>query len=468
MNDRPHRPVLVVLTSHWLSMVGVTLVTLAGFSWLFLLPSTLRGRAENPYIGLLTAIAIPAVFFAGLILIPIGIALGRKRVEGAFASAETRSRDWRRTLVFFAVMTFANMLIGSQLSYRAVRHMDTVEFCGQTCHVMKPEFTAHLAPSHQSVSCAECHIAPGATGWIKAKMAGTAQLEAVAFNSFPRPIESALENNKLVASAQTCENCHARQKPLGSRLKVMPKFKDDEKNTRTDTVLMMLVGGSTSGGIHGAHLGPGVHIRYASQDKKRETLPWVEYSKDGGETRSYFAKDATAESVKSLPVYEMQCADCHNRAAHSFQLAERALDESLGQGKMALDLPFLKKTGLELLKGAYASDDEAAQKIASGLSAFYQQKYPAMVAARTSDIQNAAGELAAIYQRNVFPDLKVTWGTYPNNLGHTDATGCFRCHDDNHATGEKKTITQDCGACHQVVAVEETSPEVLKALGMTK
>jgi nitrate/TMAO reductase-like tetraheme cytochrome c subunit len=468
MSDRPNRPILVVLTSHWLSMVGVTLVTLAGFSWLFLLPSSLRGRPENPYIGLLTAIAIPAVFFTGLILIPIGIALGRKRAEGAFSSEQTRSRAWRRTLIFFAVMTFANMIIGSQLSYRAVRHMDTVEFCGQTCHVMKPEFTAHLTPSHQSVSCAECHIAPGATGWVKAKMAGTLQLEAVAFNSFPRPIESALENNKLVASAQTCENCHARQKPLGPRLRILAKFKDDEKNTPSDTVLMMQVGGSTSGGIHGAHLGPGVHIRYAAQDKKRQTLPWVEYSKVGGETRSYFAKDATAESVKSLAVFEMQCADCHNRAAHSFDLPERALDQSLAQGKMATDLPFLKKTGLELLKGNYQSEDDAAQKIASGLAAFYQQKYPSLGASRAADIQNAARELTAIYQRNVFPDLKVTWGTYANNLGHMDAPGCFRCHDDSHATSEKKTITQDCGACHQLLAVEETSPEVLKALGMTK
>src|SRR5271167_572189 len=266
MSDRPQRPVLVVLTSHWLSMVGVTLVTLAGFSWLFLLPSTLRGRPENPYIGLLTAIAIPAVFFTGLILIPIGIALGRKRVESAF-SEETRARAWRRAGIFFAVMTFANLVIGSQLSYRAVEHMETVAFCGQTCHVMKPEFTAHLQPSHQQVGCPECHIVPGATGFVKAKMAGTRQLEAVIFNSFPRPIESAMESNRLVSSAQTCENCHARQKPLGSRLRLMPKFKDDEKNTRTDTVLMMLVGGSTSGGIHGAHLGPGVHIRYAAQDK---------------------------------------------------------------------------------------------------------------------------------------------------------------------------------------------------------
>ena len=211
---------------------------------------------------------------------------------------------------------------------------------------------------------------------------------------------------------------------------------------------MMLAGGSLSGGIHGAHLGQGVHIRYAAQDKKRENIPWVEVRKDSGETRSYLAKDAKADAVKNLPVFEMQCADCHNRIGHNFELPDRALIRVWRKGKMAGDLPFLKKTGLELLKASYATGEEAAQKIAAGLSTFYQQKYPAITGSRAADIQNAGRELAAIYQRNVFSDLKVGWGTYADNLGHTDSTGCFRCHDDSHATPEKKTITQDCGACH--------------------
>ena len=42
--QRPDRPFLLVLTSHWISMVGVALVTLAGFSWLFALPENLRGH----------------------------------------------------------------------------------------------------------------------------------------------------------------------------------------------------------------------------------------------------------------------------------------------------------------------------------------------------------------------------------------------------------------------------------------
>jgi formate-dependent nitrite reductase cytochrome c552 subunit len=417
---------------------------------------------------LLTAIVIPIIFFAGLILIPIGIKLGRERAEGLFVSEETKARAWRRTGIFFAVMTVLNLIIGSQLSFHAVEAMDTVSFCGQTCHVMKPEFTAHLSPSHQSVSCAQCHIAPGAAGFIKAKVAGTRQLVGVIFNNYTRPIESGLESNRLVSSEVTCEGCHARQKPLGSVLRVIPKFADDEGNTRTDTVLMMLAGGATSGGIHGAHLAPGKHIRYAAQDKKREMIPWIEVSHDSGETVSYLSKDVKADAVKDLPIHDMQCADCHNRASHTFELPERALDKSFAAGNIPSDLPFLKKTGLELLKADYQSQDEAAQKIGSGLSAFYQQKYAALFAQRAADIQKAAQELTAIYQRNVFPDLKVTWGTYANNLGHTDATGCFRCHDDNHANAEKKTITQDCGACHNVVAVDEKSPEALKALGLTQ
>ncbi len=461
------RPFLLILTSHWLSMLGVALVTLAGFSWLFALPADIRGNVSNPYIGLLVFIAIPAIFFAGLAMIPIGIFLGKRRVAQRIDSLPDRRTAWRRAGVFFGVMTFANIVIGSQLTYRSVEHMETVQFCGQTCHVMKPEFTGHLSAPHQEVSCAACHIAPGAEGWFKAKMAGTQQLVAVTFNNFPRPIESGLESNRLVSSAATCEQCHARQLFIGSRLRILTKYKDDEANSRNETVLMMQVGGGMRGGIHGAHLGPGVHIRYAAQDKKRQSIPWVEYrNTTTGVTQSYLASGAKPDVASTLPVFEMQCVDCHNRAAHSFEQADRAIDASISAGRIAADLPFIKKTGVELLKASYGGEEDAAQKIPAGVAGFYQQKYPNIAGARAADIQAAGQELSAIYGRNVFPDLKVTWGTYPNNLGHMDDPGCFRCHDDSHAAADKKTITQDCNTCHQMLAVEESSPEVLKTLGV--
>jgi nitrate/TMAO reductase-like tetraheme cytochrome c subunit len=464
------RPILVLLTSNWISMLGAALVTLAGFSWLFVLPLNINGTGvANPYIGLLVFIAIPIVFFAGLALIPIGIALAKRKVVENLNEVEDRRTAWRRVGIFFGVMTVANVVIASQLSYRAVEHMDTVQFCGATCHVMKPEFTAHAAmPPHQAVACAGCHIAPGAAGWLKAKMAGTNQLFAVMFNSFPRPIESAMENNKLVSSAETCEQCHARERPISPRLRVIPSYKDDEANTRTETVLLMHIGGGRVAGIHAAHLGSGVRILYATADKKRQTIPWVSYANTQlGVSRTYIASGTAADTVRSLPTFEMQCVDCHNRAAHAFELPERAINQAMADGLIAPSLPFVKKEGLELLKASYSSSDEAAQKIPAALSTFYLQKYPDAAAKQGAAIQGSGQTLAAIYQRNVFPDLKVTWGTYPNNLGHTDDPGCFRCHDESHLTADKKTITQDCNACHQAVAMDEASPEILKTLELT-
>jgi hypothetical protein len=457
MSDRQDRPYLVLLTGHWVSMLGAALVTLAGCSWLFVLPTHLRGHVDNPYIGLLIFIAIPVAFFLGLALIPIGVALAKRRVTAALNAVDDRRAAWRRLAVFFGVMTALNVLIGSQVTYRAVEHMETVQFCGQSCHVMKPEFTAHLSEPHSRVACVACHVEPGASGWVKSKMAGTRQLTGVILNNYPRPIESAMESNRLAPSAETCEQCHSRDKFTPPKLRVITKFKDDEANTRTETVLMMLIGG-----IHRAHMGPGVHIRYGASDKKRQNIPWVEYGNSfSGVTRRYVA------SGVATATFEMQCVDCHNRPAHAFEVPDRALDKAIASGKL-LDgrLPFVKKIGLDLIKGDYRTEQEAEQKITTGLASFYQQKYSKIYGEWSGNIRNAGYALTVIYKRNVFPDLKVGWGTYPNNLGHADYPGCFRCHDDSHATADKKTITQDCGACHQALAVEETSPEILKTLGV--
>ena len=466
MNQQPHRPLLILLTSHWITMLGVAVVTLAGCSWLFLLPVHLRGHVENPYIGLLVFIAVPVVFFLGLALIPIGIFLTRRRWAANLESLPDPKQAWRRAGLFVVVMTFANVLIGSQVTYKAVEHMETVQFCGQSCHVMKPEFTAHLMPPHRQVACVSCHVAPGATGWVQSKLAGTRQLAGVIFDSYSRPIESAMETNRLVASSETCEQCHSREKAIGERMRVITKFKDDETSTRNETVLMMLAGGGRFGGIHGAHVGPGVHIRYAAADGKRQTIPWVEYRNPGtGTSRIYLASGTKPASISKMPVFDMQCVDCHNRAAHAFETPDRAVDDAIAAGQIPSGLPYIKKTALDLIKAGYKTDSEAAQEIPRGLASFYKKQYYQVSVQRAGDIQAAGRELNAIYQRNVFPELKVTWGTYPNNLGHTDYPGCFRCHDDAHTAGDKKTITQDCGVCHQAIAVEETSPEILKTLG---
>jgi len=459
-----NRPVLSFLTSHWLSVLGSALVTIAGCSWLFILALHAGGNSANPYLGILIAFAVPAVFFVGLILIPIGAWLARRRIQAGLAVAQSRPVVLRRLAYFFGAMTVVNVLIASQVTYRAVNQMESNQFCGQTCHVMKPQFTANGRTAHRSVGCVECHIVPGATGFVEAKMNGTKQLIEVTLNDYPRPVPSALQSNRLASSSETCEKCHSRALNSGSPLRVISKFKDDEANTPIQTVLVMNVGGGRSGGIHGAHMGPDVEIRYRTADAKRQVIPSVEYRNNRtNETRTYTVAGANASGGQE---FVMECADCHNRQGHSFEQPEEAVDSAIATGQIPVGLPFAHKTGVEILKASYPNEGTANNAIPAAFSAFYRQKYPEIAVKRADDISRAGNTLLSLYNRNVFPDWGVKWGTYATNLGHADNAGCFRCHDESHATPQKKTISQDCSLCHNPLAVEETSPAVLKTLGL--
>jgi len=462
------RPVLSFLTSHWLSMVGAILTTVAGCVWLLVLPTHIRGHATNPYIGILLFLILPVVFGLGLALMAIGVWLSRRAVRLGLIQAITRQTSLRRLAVFLGVATILNVVIMSQFSYSAVEYMEGTQFCGQSCHVMKPEFTAYQNSPHARVLCVECHVAPGAQGWIESKMAGTRQLMQVILNTSPHPIKSALESNRLVPASETCEKCHWPDQFGGAKLRVIPEYADDEANTLTQTVLMMMVGGGAGvRGIHGAHFGPGVSIRYAATDSTRQTIPWVEYKDTRAKvSRKYAAEGVTAEGTGKLLYYDMQCVDCHNRPTHTFQLPDRAVNRALALGRIPASLPFIRKKSLEVLKGDYATSEQAAIRIPESIRRYYRETHPAVNQSHAADVDTAANAVLAIYNENVFPDLKVTWGTYPNNLGHTDFPGCFRCHDEGHKSSDEKTITQDCSACHEMVASSEAAPEVLRTLGL--
>jgi hypothetical protein len=315
----------------------------------------------------------------------------------------------------------------------------------------------------------ECHVAPGAEGWVSSKANGIRQLVETVLKTSPKPIPSGLASNRLVPASQTCENCHWPQKFGGVRLRVLTKYAEDETNTRSQTVLLMLIGGNRVAGIHGAHLGPGVQVHFVASDPARQTIPWVEYRNTRtGLRREYRSQDWTSRPLQNVPLFEMQCVDCHNRPTHSFELPEQALDKALVLGEIPVGLPFVKKKGIELLKVNYATNTEAAEKIPKELDGFYRQNYPNLYTQRASDIGRTAQALLAIYNRNVFPDLKVSWGTYPNNLGHVDFPGCFRCHDGGHATAEGESITGECNSCHETLASDEASPDILKKLGIAE
>ena len=472
MNRRNWLSPIVYFSNNWISLSGVVIVTTSTVFWLFLLPTTLRGDAKNPYIGLLSYLAVPAAFFLGLVLIPLGIAWTRRRelrkgqYPSDFPPLTMRNQELRRLVMFIAATTFVNLVIASQVTYAAVAYMDQASFCGQTCHtVMEPEFTAYQGSPHSRVECVVCHIGAGASWFVQSKLSGTRQLFAVALNTYPRPIPTPVHN--LRPARETCETCHWPQKYGEDRLRVFQKFAEDESNTGTKTVMLVKIGGGNHGvGIHGTHLGPGVRIRYAHSDEARQTIPWVEYgNQTNGRKTTYLVSGAKPDAA-GLAIRDMDCMDCHNRPAHTFELPERAVDQAMSAGAISAALPFAKKTSVALVKGNYASRAEAATQIPAVFAKYYRESYPAVYGQRLEDITRSGQGVLAVYKRNIFPEMKVTWGLYPSNVGHTDFPGCFRCHDEQHVAGDKKTISQDCSACHNMLALDEPAPKILTDLGL--
>lgn len=457
---------LVYLSNNALSLIGVVLITSAAILWILLLPNMVRGEVDNPYTGILTFVLLPMVFLGGLALIPLGIWITSRRGRPiTLPPLDWTNPKLRRLVTFVAVTTMANVVIGAHLSYSAVGYMESTTFCGQTCHtVMQPEFTAYQGSPHSRIECVKCHIGPGASWFVKSKLSGAWQVVAVTFDLYPRPIPTPVHN--LRPARETCEVCHWPQKFGADRVRVIPKYADDEANTRTRDVLLMRIGGGGSHrGIHGVHLGPGVVIKYAPKDEQRQNIPWVQYNDGKGGVRTYQAADVKDDLPGNIELRTMDCMDCHNRPTHAYELPERGMDRVMASGDVSPTLPFIRKTALELLKKEYPSQEQAAREIAAGIEGYYKNSQPAIWQQRQADVARASKAIVGVYDRNVFPAMRVKWGTYPNNVGHTDFPGCFRCHDERPEKGGAKTLTQDCNTCHQLLAMDEAEPKILADLG---
>jgi len=465
------------LSQNTLSLIGVVLttssaVTLIGF-WIydFMLPGP-----PHPYVGILLFLLLPGVFLLGLILIPIGIFVRRSKLRAAgelpsiYPAIDLKTSMVRNGLLFVAVATILNIMIFGFASYQGVSYMDTTTFCGQTCHtVMAPEFSAYQNSPHSRVECVECHIGPGAGWFVRSKLSGLRQVFAVTFKTYSRPIPSPVKY--LRPARETCEQCHWPQRFTGDKFLVKTNYKEDEKNTPLTTALLLKVGGRTwqgSVGIHGRHLDAGSRIHYISIDEQRQVIPVVYYTDDKGKTIEFVSTDikATKEQLEKGEKRAMDCIDCHNRPTHEFELPENAVDLQMWRGLISPDLPYIRKKAVELLKADYPDRDTAKSKIVEGVTGYYRTTYPEIYNTKRALVEQAADAVAAIYLRNIFPDMKVTWGVHPNNLGHNDAPGCFRCHDGSHTSADGQTITNDCTACHNLLAVQEENPKVLTDLGM--
>jgi hypothetical protein len=442
-----------------ISIVGAFLTTFSAVLFLVVFLVDLFGMHTNPYIGIVFFLILPGFFLVGLALIPVGVWIERRRRHGG-----THEPRWPRfdlndpalrnatTIVF--LLTMANIVIVSLAAYRGIEYMDSVQFCGQVCHrVMEPEYAAYQDGAHSRVPCVECHIGAGASWFARSKLSGTRQVFAVTFNTFSRPIPSPVQN--LRPARDTCEQCHWPEKFHGDLIRTVPEFADDEQNSETVTTLQLHVGGGlpSAGPVSGIHwhVSGATEIEYITTDDKRQVIPYVRVKDRNGAVTEYYAEGVTPEQLEKGQRRVMDCMDCHNRPAHPMAAtADRAVNEAMARGEIPTALPFVHREAVKALNASYPSQEVALQEIARSLRDFYRENFPAIATARPQDVEKAVNVADGIYRRNVFPEMHVGFGTYPNNIGHMDSPGCFRCHDDSHISKDGRKIGQDCETCHSM------------------
>ena len=453
-------------TRQWVSAIGVGLATFAAISFLAILALELSGWALGNYVGIISYLILPAIFLFGLLLIPIGLRALRKREQAGkpagFPVLNFNDPRVRTTALIVFLLTVVNLMILSVATFKGVAVLESDAFCGTTCHkVMQPEAVAHLtsaksdtAAAHAEVYCVDCHVGEGAGHFLKSKLRGAGQMVQFITGRYSRPVP---EPTPVLSSI--CTRCHAAERFTEDRLQILRKYGDEQKAIEKVTIYLMRVGGLRDGKWDGAHQHNGMKVRYLA-DSKRATITEIEATRTDGSTAKYVKKDTPAPAGAEW--FEMGCTDCHNRPAHRFSTPQAIVNSALSRGAISKDLPFIGREAVAALKASYPSREEAKKAIPATLLTSYQRLVPDLDADGKAKVEAAGKVLAAEWARNNFPEMKVTWGTYSNYLGHD---GCFRCHDEKHANAKGDVVTQRCsGACHDTVATDEEKPEALDVL----
>lgn len=452
------------LFRNYISFAGALIVTAAVVSILLLFLIELTQRSDNPYLGIVTYIILPAFLAFGLIVIVIGMVIERRRRRRSPDSAipEYPKIDFneprqRRLAITLTTLAFIFVCASAFGSYRAYEYTESVEFCGEACHsVMKPEFVAFHATSHARIKCVDCHVGHGAQSYAQSKLSGARQLWALARGSYSRPIETPVHNMR--PADQTCEQCHWPSKFHGATLKTFNHYAYDESNSLRQTRMLINVGGGdpSSGPVAGIHwhMNLGNQITFIASDKQRQVIPWIRVQDRNGNVTEYHdqRRRLSAEQIASAEKRRMDCIDCHNRPAHAYLPPDVAVDQSFSAGRLDPSLPYLKRQAVEVLNKQYSTEQEALNTIASGLDAFYRTNYNQIYSQRSDTIKSAIGETQRIFKTYFFPEMKTDWSTHPNNIGHLYSSGCFRCHDGDHVSDSGKVIRNDCNICHTVLS----------------
>lgn len=455
------KPKFSVYFYNWTTYAGVILSLVIVTIELFMIALDLLAPNGSTYVGLITYLILPPFLILGLILIPVGALIkwykvikGHEDIRPKTYYFDPALPSHRNGLYVFMVGTSIFILMSAVGSYKAFNHLESVKFCGQTCHyIMKPEYTAYLQSPHARVKCVECHVGEGAEHYLQTKITGAMQAIDTIRNVYPKPIPTPVHN--LRPAKETCEHCHWPGKYFGALEFHKNYFPVDEYPAKSWKIRMLLrVGGDEAAGVgvH-AHMYSDNTIYYVSDDPKRQSISWVKSVAKNGTSTVYKTDKSPYKDEAPAPdkVRAMDCIDCHNRPSHNFRAPSVLIDEALFAGTIDPSIPKVKEKAMAILSVKYTTEAEAVARIPVEFRNYYRSKQREFYARNVELIDRAANNLVEIFKKNFFPEMKARWDEYPVNIGHMIAPGCFRCHDGEHKSVDGKVISRDCKICHVII-----------------
>jgi nitrate/TMAO reductase-like tetraheme cytochrome c subunit len=358
------------------------------------------------------------------------------------------TKTWLRVLPYalLGILTII-VLIGAAYGWS---YTNSPQFCGTTCHTMPPEYTAYLASPHANVDCTECHIGRGFIATQITRKAGDlTHIVNTVFHNYTYPIYA----TNMRPARDTCEKCHNPDKFSDDSLREIKTFQNDLANTPFSVFLSLKTGGGTTR----QGLGKGIHwhienkVMYYATDELQQNIPYVRVYNANGTYTEYIdiASNFNPASITEADLKEMDCVTCHNRVTHLVPMPADQIDAALARGFIDKTIPDIRAKGIEVLGATYTSQQEGLNGI-YGLFNYYQAYYPEYYASNQPAVQNAVSYIQTMYIDTVNLDQQSDWNTHPNNVGHLNFAGCFRCHDGKHMDSKQQAVRLECNLCHTI------------------
>jgi len=365
----------------------------------------------------------------------------------------------RSALKFFTLLTLILIAVAVG-GISGWEYTNSDSFCTYVCHSVHPEEAyAHQVSSHVRVTCAECHI--GRLPTLKAMAIKSTHTLHVWYLlvGYDRPLSS----HSMKSSRSSCESCHSTRPHDVNFIRSNKSYAKDEANTETQTHLVMHI----AGGIYRDDQSRGIRwhteneVRFIPRDHHKQSIPWIEVSRKDGSTEVYMDKNDPLEENEIADSHKhlMDCLDCHNRIGHAFPDPEAEVDRALAGGKIDRTFPYIKATVADLFNRDFSNEEDALHIVREAWAAYQRkfphlaQEYPEAFAEAQKFLEERQQLVTDLLVRGRFEAIDVSWKSFPDNLGHKDFPGCFRCHDGKHLNEKGEPVRRQCTLCHNVPAV---------------